>query len=529
MSHSPTMIGRLGQHFLGVWAAQAAITANPSIFDEKGWDALLQFRQPGAPLGGPLDLAPPEMTCMVQVKATLAAEMQEPLSLTNWRRMATDPMPWFILSIHLDPERQEPVDAYLVHVDEHWCAKVFRRLRELGKLPVPELAKRTMTASWSDSDRIDLHGTALRSRICGHIKMGQREYVAEKLRWFTDLGYENRARGVTITMRVPDLSALHDHLSDLAIGVRDTFPAGWMASVWDTRFGMRGELETFDARAGEVRYHPPAVGRVALQLKSAVRAPVALADCGLYRATAVFPFLPPEYDRVRLVHDACSVVLAPFRDDRGRGFGASFAVSIPSGLVSVNVLRERVALTLMLCDAANPVSITLSTSAGDWTITPTRTEAKNGDQETVLALEAALAVCDSFAVPTGTLVDTGHLINQATSARFMAAALSKESGTLTSPYLESVAVGTTFGVVSDAVLHLPDRTLYMAIGAFGDVTDCVAVPGLGAGITVSNGTILHRAAVIDASTADPERLAEVERNELVTTLRSRRCATICDR
>src|SRR4051794_3215991 len=133
MTLPASMIGRLGQTALQAWASQVCITSNPSFHDERGWDAFLQISLDQEDEDtAPLDKLPPEISCMVQVKASLSADTSEPINLLNWRRMCTDPIPWFVLAIRIDSQTQVPAEAHLIHVGETWCAKVLKRLRELG-------------------------------------------------------------------------------------------------------------------------------------------------------------------------------------------------------------------------------------------------------------------------------------------------------------------------------------------------------------------------------------------------------------
>src|SRR5262249_32600706 len=104
MTTSPTMLGRLGQSALEGWAAQVDVTANPSYHDERGWAVLLQVSP--ATTKGPLDRAPPEMSCMVQVKTTTTDDASEPIALSNWWRMCSDPIPWFVLVVHVDHDHK---------------------------------------------------------------------------------------------------------------------------------------------------------------------------------------------------------------------------------------------------------------------------------------------------------------------------------------------------------------------------------------------------------------------------------------
>jgi hypothetical protein len=177
-----TKIGRIGQTSLEKWAAQAGMTANPSFHDDRGWDALVQVNSDEQDGSGPLDRAPPQTSCMIQIKTTCAQEQSEPILLSNWQRMCSDPIPWFVLAIHLG-EDLEPQKAYLVHIDEAWCERVLRRLRELDPSERFRLNKHTISVTWSEEDRLrELHGRELLRLVRDYVRPNQRDYVECKMR-----------------------------------------------------------------------------------------------------------------------------------------------------------------------------------------------------------------------------------------------------------------------------------------------------------------------------------------------------------
>jgi hypothetical protein len=225
VSLSPTMIGRIGASLLEAWAAQAGITAKPSFHDEKGWDVLLQLPASHGKPVGPLDRTPPGLTCMVQVKSTTSLDSREPIKLSNWQRMCSEPIPWFVRAIRLDPGTQQPIAAYVVHIGEDWCSAVLRKRRELGPEARSDLHNRYLNVSWSDKDKLaELHGRALAARIRKEVP-DQLAYVSEKVRWFNELGYKDDAGRIAVAMPGNEQTIL-GHLADLAIGQERHFPKG---------------------------------------------------------------------------------------------------------------------------------------------------------------------------------------------------------------------------------------------------------------------------------------------------------------
>jgi len=92
-------LGDLGEIEVIRWARQRDIVPNKVQCDKKGWDIFLEF-----PHAEPetkkyfLDIRPPELSCLVQVKATDKRVGKIPhIKLTNWERMAKSPLPCFFV------------------------------------------------------------------------------------------------------------------------------------------------------------------------------------------------------------------------------------------------------------------------------------------------------------------------------------------------------------------------------------------------------------------------------------------------
>jgi hypothetical protein len=493
MTLSATMIGRVAQTTLEKWAAQVGITANPPLHDERGWDVLLQL--PGTmptPAQGPLDKVPPEVSCMVQIKATTTDDTFEPINLANWRRMCTEPIPWFVLAMHIDSTTMEPTRAYLVHVDQHWCEKVLRRLRELSAEGKEAPHHHTLNVTWGEVNQLrELHGRELLRLIRHHIAPDQRRYVAAKLPWFDNLGYMDRSRRIMVSYRGPDEDTVFEQLADLGAGLRSTFPAEWRARVSDVRFGLEAKLSEFGAEAGEMEYKVPAQGRVRLEIAGARSGRHVALDCDVYRASAVFPFLPPRHDKIRLGSADTSIVLSPIVDGPRRGFSSRFQFALPNDPVSIEVLRQAVDLAYLLTHhGEDPLKVRLVGPSGASDISPEDVggaDHTEGLRDLVTTLDAALAVCKVFDVPESVVVRHEQFEEQAPAARFMAGVIERTEGELVAPYKGAVDTGQMFGATTEVALHLPDRMLACVAGFYGNVSGCDVVSGLGARIRVDHG------------------------------------------
>jgi hypothetical protein len=532
MSHSPSMIGRLGVSALETWAAQAAITANKSFHDEKGWDVLLQLPSADDKPVGPLDRLPPELSCMVQVKTTVGNGCSEPIKLSNWQRMCSEPMPWFVLTVRLDDCNLGPIGAHLVHVDAAWCGRVLRRLRELEPGARNELHAHTLNVSWGPDQRFaELHGRELIRRLREYVP-DQRAHVTEKLRWFDELGYEDRARRVTVQLRGETTDDLYNHLADIAIGERTTFPAGWIAMVSDVRFGIEATLSTFDARSGEMEFHAPSQDRIRLKVHSSSGARSAIVECGAFRARAVFPYLPEEYDRIRLVGDDVSFVLSPMYSGGQRALMAHIRFSVPANPVTLSRLRTIADIGLAIIqDAQDPLHLSIIVDGEESSLTSGGVApVEPALRDRLTSLDAALKVCDRFETPSGLVVPPALLQEQAEWACFMDQIMTKcgQGGKLEAPYPTPVSVGELFGVINEAGLELSDRILVLIISAYGRVSRCVEHPGRGAHLIADDSSLSFEQIVLYPSAEGNMPALQEHREIAKRKLESLGCRFILD-
>ena len=531
MTISPVMLGRIGQSALAGWAAQVGMTANASTQDERGWDVLLQVSPTTGK--GPLDRAPPEMSCMVQVKTTTTIDTSEPIALSNWWRMCTDPIPWFVLVVHVDDDHK-PDGACLVHVGEAWCGEVLRRMRQLDEEERESLHKRTLSVTWSEADRLtELHGREVLRRLRESVGPDQHAYVQRKMTWYRDLGYEDRARRIKLTWDVKEAEQFWRGLADLGAGLTSIVPGDWKAKVTDVRFGIEATLQEIGRDAGDMEFRTPVQGEVTLQLASAL-AVVPPISCSLFWASAAFPFLPAKYDKVRLASDYVTCVLSFASEAVGPRQVAQFSFQLPATEpISLGALSTIApAMRVIANHNEHPSTATVETPLGSMKLTPDGVGVLDGDQrDFVETLACAVDVCRWFDVPAETSVVTSALIDQREVLVFMRT--SRDShwdgrpAPLKAPYREVVAVGELFAATTECAVHLPDRAIACFAGVYGLVTACEEVPGFGARITVEHANVIVERLVVMRKDADDDMLA-APRAEILARLHDLGCTRISD-
>jgi hypothetical protein len=499
------MIGRIGQSELSTWAPQAGITCNPSFHDDRGWDALLQLpASVGANEDGPMDRAPPEISCMVQVKTTTTAEQSVPISLSNWRRMVREPMPWFVLAVHLD-ENERPSRAYLVHVDENWCRKVLKRLRELDSQGHHDLNHHTLDVSWDENDRLaELHGRALDRCIRACVLPDQHQYVIEKIRWFGSLGYDDPTRTVSITFKSENSDIFWNHIAEIGIGVRSTYPGEWRARISDVRFGIPGTLTEFGRESGEMEYPPQSQGSVDFELYSQTGTRRAKTTCEIYRAASIFPFIPAKYDRFRMVGEYFECIMGVAARRR---IGAQFSMNIPPEapvfLSAFQILSEIV--LLILEQPKNSVCLRINGHEIPGFLPADIGASEESTRQMFEIIDSALKVYHSFGLVAENAADSvtlSSLIEQSEVIQFLANSLKPELGMMTVPFPRPVQPGKLFGCVVVYGLQLEQKTLIAAMGYYGFVATVEERAGYGARMTADKTSVIFERYIIDNSKLD---------------------------
>jgi hypothetical protein len=475
MSIPNELVGRIGQKIVETWAAQAKMTANPPAHDERGWDLFVQLAGDDVAPSGPLDRAPPELSCMIQVKTTTTADTSCAIALSNWQRMVKEPIPWFVLAIHVDADGQ-PTDAYLLHIDETWCARVLKRLRELcSESAPPPLNRRTLEAQWTDADRITpLHGRTLAERIRASVG-SQHDYVTGKIAWFNTIGYEDPRRHIDLNFTTTDSDLLFRELADLGVGARTTLPGEWRAVVSDVRFGIRGQLDEFGKEAGEMEFRASPGGRIrfAIENVSGRRSVELVSD--LYRALATFPFLPPKYDKFRIVSiDPLCPVTCVLSSPDGKGTMVELRVSLPSTPLPLRSFRKVSDLVLIAADHENDQQIFRISSPEQDPSSATRVLEKSRlaqlpSEHVTRAqiVERALHIASEFGIADDATATFSRLLDQEPTIAALRQMMSPESGEATATYSRNIAVGDRCGLVVDAVLYLEKMVLVATFGIHG--------------------------------------------------------------
>lgn len=312
-------LGGLGENKVEGWALQKGIVPNRVHYDKKGWDIFLEFPQAKIANGisYPLDIRPPEISCLVQVKSTdKRIGKINCIKLTNWERMAKSPLPCFFTVIEYDGA-EDPQRAYIVHMGEYWIGKTLERLRELEAQPGKLLHRCSMQLTYSDTDMIDtLNGASLENAIRKHVGDDPQAYFMKKCEWIKNVGYDEYRSKVHFTLSKMSYASTMEPLVDFGIGVTKEINLDSL-SVEEVRFGiprsLHPDIEPVNPKitVGEV---PPA-GEADVVITGEEGSILFQDSFTYYSPGNLFPFIPFEYWKLRFSSEIMSFILS-VKDNR---------------------------------------------------------------------------------------------------------------------------------------------------------------------------------------------------------------------
>lgn len=312
-------LGGLGETKVEEWALQKGIVPNRVHHDKKGWDIFLQFPQAENANGTSytLDIRPPEISCLVQVKSTDKKTGRiNHIKLTNWERMAKSPLPCFFAVIEYDGN-EDPQRAYIVHMGEYWIGKTLEKLREHEAQPGKLLHRCSMQLTYSDADMIDIpNGASLENAIRKHVGDDPQEYFRKKSEWIKNVGYDECRAKVHFTLPKMSYASIMETLVDFGIGVIKEINLNSL-SVEDVRFGIPHPLHTDIEPVNPkitVSEVPPA-GEADVVITGEGGSILFQDSFTYYSPGNLFPFIPFEYMKLRFSSEIMSFILS-MKDNR---------------------------------------------------------------------------------------------------------------------------------------------------------------------------------------------------------------------
>jgi hypothetical protein len=295
-------VGKMGEHIVSAWAAEAGLVANRSVdHDATGWDLLLEWPTNDRCIDGlPLDRRPSPLHCLVQIKSTDRTAKRCDVKLSNWERLIRTPLPTFFLILEFDGGHQCAA-AFLIHVDEYHIRGTLRRLRDASHGGRP-LHKHTRAVSWGDAERLESpDGKSLELALRTHMDRSMEEYAAWKANLLATAGYEEETAELNVHFRaLPGFSGEpQDLLVRWALGLIPYLEIDG-GVLTDIRFGIPSPdpVKTFPEGSLVVEIKPFAQGEVRFFADGIRRHAVLKAE--MFLPMGVSHLVPEDAIRVRI-------------------------------------------------------------------------------------------------------------------------------------------------------------------------------------------------------------------------------------
>lgn len=301
-------VGDLGENCFNRWCIEENIVCNKVTVDKTGTDFFVEF-----PLED-LDLSPeslhrPALECKVQVKATDKATGIVQVKLSNLRRMATAPLPTFIVVIEYTGGNA-PVAAYVVHFDDILIARILKHLHTL-KIENQDQAlnRQKLSIHYRDSAKLaDLTGAAVINAFRNFIGPDLAACVARKKNFLESLGYEEG--GVNLRFGIKGEDTLLK-LIDISLGKSSKVEV-LNVRGFRKRFNLAEKTPFLDmptAMMSMPDIAPSSIG-TAIFRKGPLSPPIELA--AKHYTSQINSFVPKELARVRIDAGAIDFILQPY-------------------------------------------------------------------------------------------------------------------------------------------------------------------------------------------------------------------------
>lgn len=236
-------IGERGELLLSSWCSEVDLVANRSSRDLTGWDHILEFPMNIDPDSNKVHKAPHQ--CKIQVKATNGGKKRVSITLSNLQRMATDPLPFFILYIEYD-DRIAPQKVYLKYVDASLISKILKKIHIINQSNKEnKLNKKTMSITFSKSDEMaEFSGKHLKECINKYIGTSFEECLERKQEILKTAGFEDGS--IIGTIKTQGLDNINKMI-DMSLG-KDESVELLEFTAHEQRFGIKNKNPLFEEK-----------------------------------------------------------------------------------------------------------------------------------------------------------------------------------------------------------------------------------------------------------------------------------------
>ncbi|KQZ30960.1 hypothetical protein ASD47_17485 [Caulobacter sp. Root1472] len=229
-------LGKKGEKAFEGYCIDAGLVPNPSTWDRKGWDLVVDWREAGS--AGSHDKQPSPKSCLVQVKTVWTESRSIRVRLSSIAHLAQDLKPAFVVVLKV---RQDLTiaKAGIAHLEGDFLAHVLKALREAS---VTEKATNTIEVSFGIAkwfSPLAPDAAAVRQTLETAIGPSMETYAMRKQTQLRDLGFDDVRLVLKGKLIAPDNEAIIDGF----LGLR-TLDFTDVAAI-ETRFGIALPIEDF--------------------------------------------------------------------------------------------------------------------------------------------------------------------------------------------------------------------------------------------------------------------------------------------
>ncbi|MBK8256217.1 MAG: hypothetical protein IPK82_26565 [Polyangiaceae bacterium] len=302
-------LGVLAEREVSYRCTQAGFTVNKSDEDTQGWDFFLQVPMPNE-THALLDLAPPQLSCLLQVKGTASADGDTRMTLANALRLAKSPTPSFVLIASVS--NSTIARWWLLHCGEAFIENVLKRLAKERQRQAETLNRIWLSLTGSDGELLSVDGTELRAAIARNVGTDTYAYLRQKELWLNTVGYHGATKSLVMSFDTTSPDERFVELARFAVGLEKSLPVDFI-EVYDLRFG----LQRHEASHRDVTLEIPRIptGPAVTVELCGPNAETISFDGHTHVASAIFPFIPLKCNIIRVETEHFDIYTEHSRND----------------------------------------------------------------------------------------------------------------------------------------------------------------------------------------------------------------------
>lgn len=445
-------IGDHAEGYLDYLCREVGMIATSPRKDRNGWDFYITL--PGDTSTNNDLSTPPILNCSIQVKARYnTTRSPSRIKLSNLNRMISEPVPWFIFVVTYS-QKNKPIQGVLIHIDDNWINFTAEEIWKNQRSSKPRaLHKILKSITWTSAEVLsELSGEALLRQLQSSIG-DTNKYVERKISARADAGFGKYRYSVKVTSKSPTSEHYRD-LAALAVGELKEIPVAFVETS-EIRFGIEGDAQK--SAGSTISLEPPS-SPIAIEFAQTrpTRERFSVVF-DMFSASRVFPFLPPEFRRIRLAIPFLTLDITP---SKKKGTAYNWHFKIPNAPISLDKLAQVSRVLSSLTDNnAPPPQIYFSN--GKPTKLQLDSAANFTDTESIEKMTKAIISADTlvkvFNIDSGIIVSLHQLCEQSASLQALAGIFSNQTEEL------SVTLNSTDDSLNNtSSAHV--RIIYVQIG-----------------------------------------------------------------